>query len=163
MKLQDFNIDFNKFQNETHIYTLELDDSFFALKEHSLFEKCIANVSIQCTRLESTISMKYKIVGRVGAECERCLRPIELELNMTFNEVYKLTSDRDLIDSENYLSDSNPVLSIYDSIYENICTHLPNRLICENAIEKSDCNIPENNEIIGSGDPRWDKLKNLIK
>jgi uncharacterized metal-binding protein YceD (DUF177 family) len=101
--------------------------------------------------------------GKVSSNCERCLDPIDLGVDVRFTETYKLTGDRDLLEEENYVSDKNPVFSIYDSVYEQICLNVPSRLICANSLEPKECDLPSGEESVSTTDPRWDKLKKLIE
>ncbi len=163
MKLEDFNIDLNKFQNDSYQFSLNLNDTFFTLKENSLFNRCKVKAQIECTKLDSTVTLTFSLNGIVGTQCERCLNSIELNSKLSYIEVYKITSDRELLAEENYISESQHELNVYDSLYESICTHLPTRLICENAVDSPNCEVLINNTQNESVDPRWDKLKKLIK
>ena len=161
--MDDFNIDLTEFQNEILQLDFHLYNTFFSLKENSLFEKCDLKVSLYCTKVEATVTFNYTINGIIGTDCERCLKPKNMAIDFKSTEAYKLTGDRDLLGLENYISEANPSINIYDSLYESICTQMPNRLICENAIDGEECKINLDNNPLDNIDPRWDKLKNLIK
>ncbi len=164
MKLSDFDIEFIKFKNEKDTVRFKINNTFFQLKENSLYDKCDINVEIECTKNDSTLTLDYKLNGYVETQCERCLTDIKLSANGHRNEVLKLTSNEELLQEENYLSVNHQVYSTYDSIYEQICLNLPFRLICENSISNNKCEIahPAAAET-KAVDDRWAELKKLIK
>ena len=164
MKLTEFNIDFIKFKNETDTFALKLDDSFFTLKENSLYHACALDVNIECTKRDNTIKLNYSISGQVSTSCERCLETIAIPLQAEGLDALRLTGDEELLNNENYLSIHHQVFSTYDSIYEIICLNMPTRKVCETSLKNKACTIDyASNEIEQTTDPRWDELKKLIK
>jgi uncharacterized metal-binding protein YceD (DUF177 family) len=164
MKLSNFDIDFIKFKNEKDIVCFKIDDTFFLLKENSLYNHGDIDIKIQCEKSDGTITLNYKLNGHIASRCERCLLPIKIDVNSDRNEVLKLTLNDELLQEENYLSVNHQVYSAYDSIYEQICLSMPTRLICENSISNKPCEIdhPETTEE-NVVDDRWSELKKLIK
>ncbi|MBT6236133.1 DUF177 domain-containing protein [Bacteroidia bacterium] len=164
MKLSDFDIEFIKFKNEKDTFTFKLNDTFFQLKENSLYDRCDIDAKIDCLKNDNTLVLDYTLIGTVFSSCERCLSEIKLLLDSTRNEVLKLTSNEDLLQEENYLSVNNQVYSTYDSLYEEICLSMPTRLICENSLTNKQCEI-DHSETADEDvvDERWSELKKLIK
>lgn len=164
MKLNDFDIDFIKFKNEKDAVRFEINDTFFTLKENSLYAQCDIAVEVACEKNDSTLTLVYEMVGHVYSQCERCLNDISIAVKITNNDVLKLTNDEELLKQENYLSTNHQVYSTYDSIYEQICLSMPTRLICENSETNKICEIAQpqsaSDEVI---DERWAELKKLIK
>lgn len=164
MKVSDFDIEFIKFKNEKDSVCFKIDDTFFLLKENSLYDSCDIDTQIECEKNESTLTLNYKLDGHVASQCERCLRDIKISINSVHNEVLKLTANEKLLQEENYLSVNHQVYCTYDSIYEQICLNMPTRLICENSTINKKCEIahPETpaDEVV---DDRWAELKKLIK
>jgi uncharacterized metal-binding protein YceD (DUF177 family) len=165
MKLSEFDIDFIKFKNEKDMLHFQLDNTFFGLKENSLYQSGDIDVTIACDRSDNTISLDYTLSGTVTYSCERCLEDIELEVKSTQNELIKLTPNESLLDEENYVSIHHPVYNVYDSLYEQICLSMPLRKICENSTKNIECKIDHlspssSDEIV---DDRWLELKKLIK
>lgn len=164
MKLSDFDIEFIKFKNEKDVVRFKLEDTFFQLKENSLYDRCDIDTEIQCEKNDATLTLDYKLTGHVLSLCERCLQEIKIKADGSRIEVLKLTSNEELLQEETYLSVNHQVYSTYDSIYEQICLNMPTRLICENSIDNKKCEIahqhPTDNTIV---DDRWAELKKLIK
>ena len=163
MTLEEFHIDLNRHKEDEFQLHFELNDTFFALKEHSIFSEGNLQADVEVHRVDHTIHLNYQIHGHVEECCERCLQPITLKIAVRGLEAYKLTSDPELLDQENHLDDKHPVIELYDRLYEEICLSAPNRLICEYAEEDRICEYPQNEETGNGNDPRWDQLKELIK
>jgi uncharacterized metal-binding protein YceD (DUF177 family) len=152
-----------KFKNESHVFQFTLNDTFFLLKEQSLYEHGSINVLCTASKQESTVQLDIVLKGLINAECERCLDPIELPVDSEFSTVYKLTLNKDKFGEENYLSVNDQVVNIYDMLYENIVLSMPNRLICENAVKPKECIIELEMNPKPETDPRWNELKKLKK
>jgi len=164
MKLSDFDIDFIKFKNEKDSFNYKLNDTFFGLKESSLYQSCEIDSTVHCTRNENNISLQFELKGHLNSQCERCLRDIKIEVDSERDEVLRLTSNDDLLKEENYISINNQVYNVYDSLYEQICLSLPSRKICENSTIQKACEIDHPAaEVKEEVDERWAELKKLIK
>jgi uncharacterized metal-binding protein YceD (DUF177 family) len=163
MKLSAFDINFIKFKNEKDVLHFKLNDTFFGLKENSLYEACDIDVSIQCKRNDGNIALEYVLKGHVSSTCERCLKEILLPVDATSEEMLKLTVNEELLQEENYISAHTQVYNVYDSLYEHICLSMPTRQICENSTLKTACKLHHpttaNQEPIA--DERWAELKKI--
>ncbi len=165
MKLNDFDIEFIKFKNETHTFSYNLNNTFFGLKANSLYQDCDIDVQVLCKRNESNISLDFVLKGYVDSTCERCLDSIKIEIDTTRNEVLRLTSNEELLKEESYISINHQVYNTYDSIYEQICLTMPTRKICKLSLNQKECEIDhqetaQNKDVV---DDRWAELKKLIK
>lgn len=164
MKLSDFDIDFIKFKNEKYTFVLKLDDTFFSLKENSLYQFCDIDVTVDCEKNDNTINLTYTLDGHVNTQCERCLKDISLKVKAQTLEPLKMTPNQELLQNESYISIHQQVYSIYDSLYEQICLNLPLRQICETSITNEPCEIDHPSaEKDDKIDERWAELKKLIK
>ena len=165
MKLSDFDIEFIKFKNEKDSFSYKINDTFFELKENSLYSSCDIEIKVLCVRSDSNIKLTYEFAGYVNEVCERCLSDIKIEIDTHREEPLKITGNDDLLKEEHYLSVNHQVYNIYDSIYEQICLSIPTRKICEHSISKRACEIDhtESNEEEPYVDDRWKELKKLIK
>ena len=165
MKLSDLNIEFIKFKNEKDSFSYKLNDTFFHLKENSLFDSCEIDLQVDCEKSDSTIKIDFAFDGFVSTNCERCLNPIKVAIKSNHQERLKLTADIALLDSEDsYLSVNHQVYNIYDTVYEQICLNMPTRKICETSLsnEKCELNYQSDNQD-NPVDERWAELKKLIK
>ncbi len=164
MKLSDFDIDFIKFKNEKDSISLKIEDAFFGLKENSLYQSGDLTVTLQCEKKDATVSIDYHIVGYINTNCERCLKPIKIDIDATNKVVLKLTGNEELLQEENYLAVNHQVYSTYDSIYELICLNMPVRKLCEVSQTKDQCELNyQSPEVEKPTDDRWDVLKKLIE
>lgn len=164
MELRDFNINFLKFKNAQSCFNYQLKDAFFTLKEHSLYNRCNLSVDVTGSKVDSTITLGYRIAGLVVVDCDRCLETIEIPINSTFTEVLKLTDNLDLLQEDNYLDAGQQVYNVYDTIYEQICLAMPLQKLCENSTKGVECTITYKQENTADEiDDRWSELKKLIK
>lgn len=165
MKLTEFDIDFIKFKNETDQTHYKLENTFFGLKENSLYTSCDIDVKVVCRRNEDNIKLNYQLKGYVFSQCERCLKDIKLSIDAAEEEVLKLTSNDALLKEESYISINHQVYNIYDSLYEYICLNMPTRKICELSESKEECNIEHQTPDVDEDivDERWAELRKLIK
>ena len=164
MTLSDFDINFNKFKNEQDTIEYQIEDTFFKLKEGSLYDQCDIAVRIVCCKKDSTITLNYSLNGSLSSSCERCLKDIEIEINTQFEYPLKLTNNETLLQEEHYLSASHQIYNTYDSLYEHICMSVPFRKICSNSLNKTECKIIHQETTSEKMvDERWAELKKLIK
>ena len=163
MKLSDFDINFEKFKNESDVFHFDLDHTFFALKENSLYNEGVFKVDVHCTRNENNVTLKYQISGHLCTVCDRCLKSIQIPVETLWNENLKFTSNEQLLEEEAYLSAQRPVYSVYDSIYETICLSLPSKLLCKFSSTNKTCKIKHysSQESTDDVDHRWEALKKL--
>ena len=164
MRLSDFDIDFIKFKNESESFKFKLDDTFFKLKEGSLYSSCDIVVDLNCSKNDSTINLDYTLQGVVNTNCDRCLDDIAIEINANFSNVLKLTAKDDLLAEENYLSINHQIYSVYDSLYEQTCLNMPAKRTCENSLKNVECELNyQTEEVEKPVDERWNELKKLLK
>ena len=165
MKLSDFNIDFIKFKNEKDSFHFKINDTFFGLKDNSLYQSGEIDVAVHCERNEGNITLQYEFMGFMNSQCERCLEEIHIEIKDERNEILRLTSNDELLKEENYLSVNHQAYTVYDSLYEQICLSMPTRQICEMSQTQKTCKIdhPTTEKNENKVDERWAELKKLIK
>ena len=165
MKLSDLNIDFIKFKNEKDSFSFKLNDTFFSLKENSLYDSCEIDLQVECEKSDSTIKIDYAFDGFVSTICDRCLNSIKVAIKADYQERLKLTSDIELLESEDpYLSVNHQVYNIYDTVYEQICLNMPTRKICETSLSQEKCELNyQSDDQDTPVDERWAELKKLIK
>lgn len=64
-----------------HVFTFEVNDSFFALFEGSEIEHGKFSVEIELEKQAAVLQMEVKIAGFVKVACDRCLDEFELPVN----------------------------------------------------------------------------------
>jgi uncharacterized protein len=111
---------------------------------------------------------------RAQVECDRCLKPVELPVNVDFTLEYISDSDYESIETAE-LTEAEMSVSVFDGaaidvdeiVKEQILLAVPTRMLC-----REDCkgicpecgmvrNTGECNCVTNDIDPRWAALKNL--
>jgi DUF177 domain-containing protein len=111
---------------------------------------------------------------RAQVECDRCLKPVELPVNVDFTLEYISDSDYESIEVAELTEDEMSV-SVFDGsaidvdeiVKEQILLAVPTRMLCREDCKGicpecgNDRNTGECNCVTNEIDPRWAALKNL--
>ncbi len=114
------------------------------------------------------------IETRAQVECDRCLKVIELPVNVDFKLEYISDSDYESTE-EAELSEDDLLVSVFDGealdvdeiVKEQILLAVPTRMLCQDDCKGicpecgTDRNTGECNCVTNEIDPRWAALKNL--
>ena len=128
-----------------HVLDYVLDDAFFAGldQDEILGGKCEAHV--EATVRESGASLKIGITGVVSVTCDRCLDPMNVELEpIEDQELLKLAAEDGEDDNAIYVTESHPVFDLGWLLYELIAVRLP----VVHSHKEGECN-PEMAAILG--------------
>ncbi len=169
--LYDINLKNISLEHQSFEYTL--DKHYFQLLENPEIEDGQINVKLKVKKQSELYHFVFHLNGYAQVLCNRCLdvmkQPIE------YVETLKLKIGNQYNDEEEIVivSDNNPIFNIAWFLYESIMLSIP----LSHTHEKGKCNSKiieklnnhitgvkleknrENNEI----DPRWEKLKEIIK
>ncbi len=111
---------------------------------------------------------------RAQVECDRCLKPVELPVNVDFTLEYIRDSDYESIETAE-LSEAEMSVSVFDGaaidvdeiVKEQILLAVPTRMLCREDCKGicpecgTDRNTGECDCVTNDIDPRWAALKNL--
>jgi uncharacterized metal-binding protein YceD (DUF177 family) len=170
-RLGKYKIHFIKLKNGVHHFDFDLDKTFFSSFDGSRIDdaKLSANVTLYKDQAHM-FDITFQVNGEVKSICDRCLDEFNLPLQTHFNLLVKMT-DKEREDEHDitYLPMSAYEIDLSKHLYDVCHLALPIQSKCELAEKK--CNTAtankleelkaENREKIA--DPRWDKLKELIK
>jgi uncharacterized protein len=127
------------------------------------------------SRNSEVAKVEGRLIGKLEVDCSRCLKPVDIALDLAFDEDYVTLETYERASAEHELKSSDLSLSIYDGervdldeiVREQILLNIPTRHICsENCkgfCEKCGTNQNENSCSCGTEeiDPRWSALKQL--
>jgi uncharacterized protein len=113
---------------------------------------------------------------RAQVECDRCLKPVELPVNVDFTLEYISDSDYESIETAE-LTEAEMSVSVFDGtaidvdeiVKEQILLAVPTRMLCREDCKGicpecgTDRNTGECDCVTNEIDPRWAALKNLTK
>ena len=171
--LRQFAIPFMGLKEGKHDFNFIVDNSFFEQFESSEVKKGVVNVQVEVIKHSQFLELQFDINGKITVNCDRCLEPFVIRIShqamlyVRFGEKTLEQSDDLLI-----LADSENEVHLDQLIYEYIHLALPIQHIHPEIDGISGCN-PEMMEKLNdhdaddpvnvSEDPRWEKLKGLIK
>lgn len=109
-----------------HQFDYQLDNAFFEGLEQDevIGGNCHAQVSIVAR--EASFSLGLHIEGQVAVTCDRCLDPMQIELDeIEDNFLVKLAREDGEDDEAIYVNQEQPMLNIGWLLYEEIAVSLP--------------------------------------
>jgi uncharacterized metal-binding protein YceD (DUF177 family) len=171
--LRQYAIPFKGLNEGKHDFNFTVNNSFFEQFESSEVKKGVVNVQVELIKHSQFLELQFDINGKITFNCDRCLEPFVIRiihqamLYIKFGEKTLEQSDDLLI-----LADSENEVHLDQLIFEFIHLALPIQRIHPELDGISGCN-PEMMEKLNaldaddhenaSEDPRWEKLKGLIK
>jgi len=173
-KLRQYSIQFSNLKEGKYDFEFEIGkDLFDAFGNTEIIDAEIV-IKVLFEKGTSHLSLAFDIQGVVQTECDRCLDPIEIEIDycpslyVNFGEE---TSDLTDIDDTMILARSEDSLELAKHFYDYVILNLPiQKYHPDNEDGSSTCNpeMLEKLENYMSGevksvdiDPRWEKLKNM--
>lgn len=109
-----------------HVQEYTLDDAFFSSLEQDeiLGGQCKASVEMNVREASTTVHIN--ITGTVKVTCDRCLDPMEVQLDPIEDRVLlKLAPEAGEDDNAIYVAESQPVFNLSWFMYELIAVSLP--------------------------------------
>ena len=171
--LRQYAIPFKGLKEGKHDFNFVVDNSFFEQFESSEVKRGLVNVQVELIMHSQFLELQFDINGKITINCDRCLEPFvtrithQAMLYIRFGEKTLEQSDELLI-----LADSENEVPLDQLLFEYIHLALPIQRIHPEIDGISGCN-PEMMEKlnahdaddteIASEDPRWEKLRGLIK
>lgn len=177
LKSRNYIIELNKIKDGNNLYTFNINDDFLSNFEYSPVKQANTTVSVTLNKRNTLMKLAFNYTGTAHVECDTCLTEIELPIDTVFNLVVKQSEVTNLSDDEIYYLGKNEIeLDLTQYLYESFLLSIPPKKGCENLPEPKPCNkeVLEklNNQTImqakdieeeHEADPRWNKLKNIIK
>lgn len=174
--LKEFSIKFVGLELGEHEFNFKLNDLFFELFNYSEFNNSSLEAKLILNKLPNRMELGINIKGIVELQCDLSNLPFtfnldsDLSLVVKFGEEYNDEDDALLI-----LPNSEFELNVAQYLYEATALAVPYKRInpdLENSeegkkmlevLEKYSPVIEEEKESIEDVDPRWNKLKDLLK
>ena len=171
--MRQYAIPFKGLKEGKHDYNFVVENSFFEQFESSEVKKGLVEVHIELIKHSQFLELQFDINGRITVSCDRCLEPFVTRISHQAG-LYVRFGERTLEQSDDLLilAESENEVHLGQFIYEYIHLALPIQRIHPEIDGNSGCN-PEMVEKLNahnsgdtnnaSEDPRWEKLKGLIK
>lgn len=168
-------IAFQGLKEGEHVFEFEVNDAFFDKLDYSVIEKGDLKVLINLIKTSRHLELDIAINGYVHVICDRCLDEYAEEIAFEGRLFVKFGEETDFEDDEIWvISKDENELNLTHYIYESINLSLPYKKVhpfdesgtstCNpkmiKKLEEHTGEEEKNDEII---DPRWEKLKDLLK
>lgn len=155
-----------------HLFDFKVDDLFFESFEESEIEKGAVNIHVSLNKKPTILEFLFEIDGKVTVSCDRCLDPVELEIEYEAPLYVKFGEETHEETDELYvISEQETEIYLAQFIYEFIHLSLPYRRVHpDDKNGNSTCNKEmlkrleelSVNEEKPDTDPRWNNLKDLF-
>jgi uncharacterized metal-binding protein YceD (DUF177 family) len=157
--------------NQIHKYEYSIGDGFFKNFEGSEVTKGFLKCSLQLTKNDNFIEIKFDISGKVELVCDRSLDPFDYPVHIEKIILFKYgEEDKEIDDEIEMISRHRQGINVGQYIYEFIGTSIPMKKLHP----RYDSDSTEDELIYTSGmqheeaqnepdDPRWEALKKLRK
>lgn len=175
--LTEFEIEFIKLKSGHHEFNFQLENSFFEAFENADVLESKLSARIELERFPNWMNVAIHIQGEAGLSCDRCLEQVNIPVQTEFRMIYKHAEEMLNVDDDDtslvILKPNDISINVAHPIYETIMLALPMIRNCDE-LEIKPCNAQMLNKLnqlnqnedetqTEQTDPRWDKLKDLLK
>ena len=172
-KLKDYNISFIGLKDGNHQFEYEIDNSFFELFDYTEFNDATLKVIIDLVKKPNMLEFTFNTSGNIGVNCDVSTEPYQEPINGSMRLVVKFGDALNNDNEELLIVPHNTYeLNIAQYIYEMVLLTIPAKRVHPGVLdgtleseilEKLRALEPKINEESEEVDPRWNKLKGLIK
>jgi len=170
--LKQFNIPFIGLKEGSHLFTYQIDKTFFELFQFDDYFDANIKALLTIVKKSTFLELSFSAIGTVNIPCDTTNEPFDQEINTSlplivrFGSVFNNESDEILI-----LPHGSFELNVAQYIYEMIILSVPAKRTHPNLLngtmESETLKKLKELEITKvqtakEADPRWDKLKDLL-
>ncbi len=172
-QFSDFLIPFIGLKDGLHRFDFKIDNKFFEGFDFLDFQTAHIQVSLIFEKKTTLLELNFSAKGQVTVPCDITTEPFNLPIDTTFKLVVKFGSvENDDDDEILILPHGSHEIQIAQYIYEMIVLSVPQKKVHpgiaegtlkSEILEKLKDLQPQEKPISDETDPRWDKLKDLLK
>lgn len=169
--LKNYSVPFTGLKLGKHLFEFDIDDAFFDEFEYSLVKKANLKCLVELEKQETMLVLSFHIKGTIDANCDRCLSPYPLQMEIKEQQVAKFSEEEADPDEELIILTKNDHdINIAGLVYEYINVAMPFITVCDNVGNTPWCDkemldslnkLTADTEQKEKTDPRWDVLKKL--
>jgi uncharacterized protein len=173
-KLKQYGIQFSGLKEGKHDFEFEIGKDLFDAFDNSEILDADIVIRVNFEKHTSNLSLEFDIQGIIQTTCDRCLDPIDLEIDYSpklYVNFGDETSDLTDVDDTMILARTEDTLELAKHFYDYICLNIPiqkyhpdnedGSTTCNAEMIKKLQNYMSDNEENGKIDPRWEKLRNI--
>lgn len=172
---KDYTIPFVGLKEAIHQFEYEVSNDFMALFDFEEYNSSAVKVELEFNKKSTFFELRFKTTGTVNVNCDVTTEPFDLPID---NELFMVVKFGDEFNNENeeviIIPHGSYQINVSQYMYECIVLAVPSKRVhpgVEDGTLQSDIlehletlapseNTSTNEEEI---DPRWNKLKNLLK
>jgi uncharacterized protein len=170
--LEGFDIEFVKLKDGIHEFNYRLEKKFFEVFENE--DVLASDIAVKAVLEKSAnlMNLSLQLKGKVDVSCDRCLVPLSVSVDTGHHVLYKMLPEVDEVQEHDdwvVLTQQDYKINLGQDCYETTLLSLPMIRNCDE-LEIKPCNLQmlsKLNDLSGESeeqsDPRWDKLKELLK
>jgi uncharacterized metal-binding protein YceD (DUF177 family) len=172
-QFSDFLIPFIGLKDGLHRFDFKIDNKFFEGFDFLDFQNAHIQVSLIFEKKTTLLELNFSAKGQVTVPCDITTEPFKLPIDTAFKLVVKFGSvENDDDDEILILPHGSHEIQIAQYIYEMIVLSVPQKKVHpgiaegtlkSEILEKLKDLQPQEKPISDETDPRWDKLKDLLK
>lgn len=174
--LKEYRLGFTGLKQGKHVFTFDLDRTFFDEFEYSLVKDGDLKVEVELDKQETMLLFSFVIVGSIRLNCDLCLSDFSKPVEIREHQIVKFSDDANLEDNTDELiviGYSEHEFDIAPLIYEYINLAVPFAQRCDEPGGTKWCDKQmlehlerlsvgaqdeeENNDV----NPNWEALKKL--
>ncbi len=170
--LEGFDIEFVKLKDGIHEFNYRLEKKFFEVFENEDVLASDIEVKAVLEKSANLMNLSLLLKGKVDVSCDRCLVPLSVSVDTGHHVLYKMLPEVDEAQEHDdwvVLTQQDYKINLGQDCYETTLLSLPMIRNCDE-LEIKPCNLQmlsKLNDLSGESeeqsDPRWDKLKELLK
>ncbi len=172
-QFSEFLIPFIGLKDGLHRFDFKIDNKFFEGFDFLDFQNAHIQVSLFFEKKTTLLELNFSAKGQVTVPCDITTEPFKLPIDTAFKLVVKFGSvENDDDDEILILPHGSHEIQIAQYIYEMIVLSVPQKKVHpgiaegtlkSEILEKLKDLQPQEKPISDETDPRWDKLKDLLK
>lgn len=172
-QFSEFLIPFIGLKEGIHRFDFKVDDKFFEDFDFLDFHNPRIQVGLDFEKKPTLLELNFFAKGQVTVPCDITTEPFDLPIDTVFRLVVKFGMEENFVDDEILiLPHGSHEIQVAQYIYEMIVLSLPQKKVHPGIAEgtlKSEIleklkDLQPQEKLPSNGtDPRWDKLKDLLK
>jgi len=174
-KFEDFAIKYIGLKQGLHHFDYQLDNTFFDKFDYQEFQHSDIQVDVHLNKKNTQLEFDFHIKGTVNINCDITLEPFDLPLENVMSILVKFGDEFEEVDEKLVIIPRGEYeFQIEQYIYETVLLALPSKRVhpgVEDGTLDSEILDKLNYHSVDKNDkkeektidPRWDKLKNLLK
>ncbi len=165
--MKEFIIPFFGLKTGKHVFSFEINRSFFEAFENSLLEDASLKVKLELEKMSNMLILEFKSSGTIKVPCDRCGEELDLRHSPSDRIIVKFGDESfEQTDEILVLSHDSHEIDVSQEIYEMIVLNIPNKRV-HKSIKDCDQEVIKKLEELNKAkperpaNPRWDALNKL--